>query len=394
MAFKAGAIVGDAILNTAKWTSGVGIVQKTSKKLGGVLTKLAKYGFMAVAAGMTAAIFQANKYQKEFRNVSTLTEQNTKDLQDMSLSLLSLDSQLGSTTQLTRSMYDAISAGAKPGKQAFEVIESSAKFAKAAMADNAASVRLLSATVNAYGKEAKTMAGEQLDAEAAADIFFKTIKLGVVTGEQLSSSIGDSIPLFASMKIPVEQLAAGMAAMTKQGVNAAQSTTQLNAIINAFLKPSSALTEVLKEQGYESGQAFIQSEGLAGALELLKTTTESGKFEMAELTRNIRAIKGVLALSGEGAKIFNETLEEMENAGGAVNTAFAKQEKTFFTLKNEMGKTAIIAGNIGKHFVDDIAGGAQSALEALNQFIVSGRALETFANIASKVGSKRSESYL
>jgi TP901 family phage tail tape measure protein len=386
MAFKAGAITGDAILDTSQWDRGVKRVGSSSKSLTGTLGRLAKIGFVAVAAGMTAAIYQANKYQKEFRNVSTLTDQNTKDLQEMSLGLLRLDSQLGSTTQLTRSMYDAISAGAKPGKQAFQVIESSAKFAKAAMADNAASVRLLSATVNAYGKDAKTMAGNQLDAEAAADIFFKTIKLGVVTGEQLSSSIGDSIPLFASMKIPVEQLAAGMAAMTKQGVNAAQSTTQLNAIINAFLKPSSALTEVLKEQGYESGQAFIQSEGLAGALELLKTTTESGKFEMAELTRNIRAIKGVLALSGEGARIFNETLEEMENAGGAVNTAFQKQEKTFATFRNEVGKTAIIVGNIGKHFVDDIAGGAQAALESLNQFLLSEEALKKFAKVASKVG--------
>jgi TP901 family phage tail tape measure protein len=386
MAFKAGAIVGDARLNTSNWDRGIKKVDSSSRGVTKILGNLAKIGFAAVAAGMGIAIFKANEYQKEFRNVSTLTDQNTKDLQEMSLGLLRLDSQLGSTTALTKSMYDAISAGAKPGKQAFEVVESSARFAKAGLTDNAAAVRLLSATVNAYGKEAKTLAGEQLNAEAASNIFFKTIKLGVVTGEQLSSTIGDSIPLFASMKIPVEELAAGMAAMTKQGVNAASSTTQLNAIVNAFLKPSTALTEILAEQGYQSGQAFVQAEGLSGILELLKTTTESGRFEMAELTRNIRAIKGVLALSGEGAKIFNETLKEMKTDSESVNIAFAKQEKTFATLKTEMGKTAIIAGNIGKHFVDDIAGGAQQALEALNQFILSQRGLEFFAEIAAKVG--------
>jgi len=384
--FKAGAIYADANLNTTNWDKGIKRVDSSSKSISGTLKTLAKVGFAAVAAGMTAAIYKANEYQKAFRNVSTLTDQTTGELQDMSLGLLRLDSSLGSTTELTRAMYDAISAGAKPGKQAFETVESAAKFAKAAMADNAASVRLLSATVNAYGSMVDKSGKKMYDSEKAANIFFKTIKLGVVTGEQLSATIGDSIPLFASMNIPVEQLASGLAAMTKQGVNSAEATTQLNAIVNAFLKPSTDLTKVLKEQGYESGQAFIQSQGLTGALDVLKTATESGKYETADLVKNIRGMKGVLALSGQGAEIYNDTLNEMADASGAVDTAFAKQEKTFATLKTELGKTAIIVGNIGKSFTDKIAGGAQSALEAINEFILGQKGLETFSNIAAKVG--------
>jgi TP901 family phage tail tape measure protein len=378
MPFKAGAITGEALLNTQSWDKGINKVNSSSKSITGVLGTLAKVGFGAVAAGMTAAVYQANEYQKEFANVSTLTSQNTKELQNMSISLLSLDSSLGSTRELTKSMYDAISAGAKPGKEALDTVASSAKFAKAAMADNAASVKLLSATVNAYGRDV-------INTEKASDIFFTTIKDGVITGEELAATIGQSIPLFASMKIPVEQLASGMAAMTKQGVSASESTTQLNAIVNAFLKPSTALTEVLEEQGYQSGQAFIQTEGLTGALDLLKTATESGKFETADLVKNIRGMKGVLALSGEGAKIYNETLKDMESAAGATNEAFGKQEKTFATLKNELGKTAIIAGNVGKAFVDKIATGAQSGLEAINEFILKGKGLDKISSVIAKI---------
>lgn len=381
MSFKAGAIVGEAILNTAKWTSGIGIVRATSKKALGAVKNLAKIGLAAVGAGMTAAIYQANEYQKEFSNVSTLTDQNTKALQEMSLGLLSLQSELGSTRDLTRAMYDAISAGAAPGKEAFDVITGAAKFAKAGVTDNAAAVKLLSATVNAYGKDAKTMSGDQLTAAAASDIFFTTIRDGVITGEELAATIGQSIPLFASMKIPVEQLASGLAAMTKQGVNSSEATTQLNAIVNAFLKPSEALSEVLADQGYQSGQAFIEAKGLTGALDLLKNATEGGGYEIADLTGNIRAMKGVLALSGEGAKIFKDTLDDMASASGAVDIAFGKQEKTFQTMKNELQKSSIIFGNIGKFFVDDIAGGAQEALESINSFITSGRALDTILPI-------------
>jgi len=377
--FDAGAVVGEAILKTGKWTSGVGVIKKTAKTVIGAAAKIAKIGFAAVTAGMTASIIQANKYQKEFANVSTLTNQNTEALQKMSLGLLSLDSELGSTRELTKSMYDAISAGAKPGAEALETITNAAKFAKAGLADNAASVKLLSAATNAYGRE-------NLSSEKAADIFFTTIKKGVITGEELAANIGNSVPLFASMKIPLDQLAGGMSAMTKMGVGAATATTQLNAIVSGFLKPSEALTEELKAQGFASGQSFIEANGLTGALELLnKATTENGK-EIAQLLPNQRAMKGVLALSGQGAIEYADALKAMEDSSGAVDTAFRKQEKTFATFKNELGKTSIIVGNIGKSFIDDIAVGAQEALESVNQFLVSGEGMRVFSEIAAKVG--------
>ena len=379
MAFDAGAVIGEATLKTAKWMSGVNVITKTSKTLVGVAKKVAKVGFAAVSAGMAASIVQANKYQKEFANVSTLTNQNTEALQKMSLGLLSIDSELGSTRELTKSMYDAISAGAKPGAEALQTITDAAKFAKASLADNAASVKLLSAATNAYGRE-------NLSTTKAADTFFTTIKKGVITGEELAGTIGQSIPLFASMKIPLEQLSSGMAAMTKQGVSASESTTQLNAIVNAFLKPSEALSKELEKQGFQSGQAFIKAKGLTGALDLLKDATASGKVEIASLTPNIRAMRGVMALSGQGAIEYAETLEAMEKSAGAVDTAFQKQEKTFATFKNEIAKTSIIVGNIGKSFVDDIAGGAQSALESMNKFLTSGEGLNAFSAIARKVG--------
>jgi TP901 family phage tail tape measure protein len=379
MSFDAGAVTGSAVLETAKWMSGIKLIEKTSKAVGGILKKGLAAGFAAVTAGMTASIIQANAYQKEFSNVSTLTDQNTEALQDMSLGLLSLDANLGTTRELTRSMYDAISAGAAPGQEALETVASSAKFAKAAVADNAASVKLLSAATNAYGRE-------NLASDKAADIFFTTIKQGVVTGEELAGTIGQSIPLFSSMNIPLEQLGAGMAAMTKQGVSASESTTQLNAIVSSFLKPSEALTEELEKQGFASGEAFIKQEGLVGAMDLLTTATKTGGKEMATLLPNIRAMRGAMALSDQGAVEFKDTMEAMADNSGVVDEAFKKQEKTMATFKAELGKTSIIVGNIGKFFLDDIVNGAQQALKAVNEFLTSGEGLLLFARIGEIVG--------
>ena len=47
---------------------------------------------------------------------------------------------------------------------------------------------------------------------------------------------------------------------------------------------------------------------------------------------NIRAQKGIFALTGEGAEIYNETLNEMVDVTGATNKAFGTQEKSSLNI--------------------------------------------------------------
>lgn len=381
MAFQAGAVVGEARLDTKGWTAGVGTVQKTSNALMGMLGPLAGLaGFAGVTAAIVAATKSANEYQKELTNVSTLVNGSTEDFQDMSRRILTMSGELGSATEITQGLYQAISAGASAGDEAFSVVETGAKFAKAALTDNLTAVDILTTAMNAYGKE-------NMSASRAGDLFFKTIEKGKINGAQLSAVIGQSIPIFASSGIAMEELTAGVAALTLQGVSASESTTQLNAIVNAFLKPSEALAESIQRQGYESGAALLKAEGLAGALALLEEETQGDAAAVAELVPNVRGMAGVMALSGEGGKNFTRILGDMKTAAGSVDVAFAKQEKTWETFKNTVGRTAIIVGNIGKAFADSIAGGAQRALESINAFLLSAEGLEFFAGIAEHVGA-------
>jgi hypothetical protein len=179
----------------------------------------------------------------------------------------------------------------------------------------------------------------------------------------------------------MEELTSGIAAMTKQGINAARATTQMNAMVTAFLKPSEAMTAALKEVGFESGDAFLQAEGLSGALKFLTEQSEGSSAKLATLTQNQRALKGVMALTGVGGEEFTRILDQMGNAAGSTQEAFDKQEKTFETLKASLGKVAIVTGNIGKHFVDRIAVGATEATERLLDFIMGSRGMEFVANI-------------
>lgn len=368
MAFKAGSVYAEAILDTAKWDKGLkGLADSAAK--GG---KLAAGAFVAA---MGVSIAKANEFQKSMSNVSTVIDTSVISTQDLTKQLLGLDPALGKTTELTDAMYQAFSAGADTASEAMATTVASAKFAGAALTDTATAVDVLTTASNAYGKDV-------VSTTQASDIFFTTIKQGKITGEQLSSTIGKSIPLFASLNIPLEQLGAGMAAMTKQGVNAAESTTQLNAIVNSFLKPSGEMTAALEAQGYASGSALLEAEGLSGALAFLEESTGGSKDELSKLLPSVEAVRGALALTGTGGEEFASIMEEMGNVAGATDEAFAKQEKTFETFRNQMDKVMIVSGNIGKFFVDDLAGGATEAAGAMLTFLTSASGMELVGNIA------------
>lgn len=376
MAFDAGAVIGRIALDTKKWVSGMKIVEKTSA--------VAKSTFKALKTGVTvaagaaatafaASVVQADKWQKSFANVSTLVDTAAVDVQGMSKELLGLDGSLGSAAELTDGLYQALSASVEPS-QAVKFVGESAQFAKAALVDTNTAVDVITTGLNAYGLEADK-------AGSISDKLFTVIKTGKTTGDELASTIGSSIPLAANMGISFDELGASIAIMTRQGISAAESTTQFNAVVNGFLKPSDNMAASLAEMGFASGEAAIESLGFKGALDKVAESTGGSKEELAKLFGNTRALRGALALTGKGAADFDEVLGQVTNSAGATQTAFEKQELTFETLKNQMGTISILAGNVGKTFVDELAVGASEAAGGMIDFILSGRAAEPIGKI-------------
>jgi TP901 family phage tail tape measure protein len=371
MAFKAGAVYGEAVLDTKKWNTGLKNMISGATKAAGAIAAV-------FVAGMTKSIMAADEFQQSMSNVATIVDDTAVSTQDLTMQLLQLDPALGTTTELTDALYQAFSAGAEDAEEAMDITIQAAQFGKAALTETEAAVDILTTAMNAYGTNV-------VDAQTASDLFFTTIKEGKITGDQLSSSIGQSIPLFASMNIGLDELSAGLATMTKQGISANEATTQLNAIVNSFIKPSDEMTAALQSIGFESGAAFIESEGLAGALEFLEQQTGGNADELSKLIPNIRGLKGIMALTGEGGDIFAETMIEMGDSVGATTEAFDKQEKTFDTFSAAMDKVQIVVGNIGKHFIDQIAVGATVGAQSMLQFIMSSEGMELVSQTVGTV---------
>ena len=344
MAFKAGSIIGEAILGVKKWNSGMNQMMKSTKIGITAITGV-------ISAGFVKSIQAVDEFEKAFANVTTLFDTAIVDADKMQKELFNLDARLGSAKDLTEGLYQAISASVEPTK-AIEFIGKAAEFAKAALIDTNTAVDVITTGLNAYGLEASK-------AVDISDQLFTVIKLGKTTGAELAATIGSSIPLAANLNIEFEELGASIAIMTRQGISAARATTQFNAIVSQLLKPSNELSEALLKLGFRNGEAAIQTLGLKGTLDALLSTTDGSKEALAKLFNNVRALKGVLALTGKGASDFEEILQEIEESSGATNEAFEKQRLTFETFNNSVDKLAISFGQEMLPVIDSFVSGLQ-----------------------------------
>lgn len=339
MAFDGGAVKAKVILDDSQYQKGAKGVAATNQKLTkgfGLMQIGAAAAATAIVAGFVSSVKKANEFQKAFSNVKTLLDEGVVDSKRMQKELLNLDARLGSSIDLTKGLYQALSASVEPAK-AVQFVGESAKFAKAALTDTYTAVDVLTTILNAYGMEAQ-------EVTRVSDVLFQTIKLGKVTGQELSSSLGKVIPTAATLGASVEELGAALAVMTKQGVQSFEAVTQLQAIFNAFIKPSTELEQAFEDFGVASGSALIQAEGLAGALEFLEKATGGNLEKMGQLLPNIRGMKGTFALTGKQIDNFRAALDAMNNSAGSTNTAFEKQELTFETLGNMIEKMQIRIG--------------------------------------------------
>jgi len=358
----------------------------------------------ALKAAFVDSIKSAAEFNSVFANVTTLVDTAIVNTDKMQKELLQLDNRLGSATELTKGLYQALSASIAPA-EAVKFVGEAAKFAKAALTDTETAVDVLTTTLNAYGFATS-------EVTHVSDVFFQTIKLGKITGEQLASTLGTVIPLAANLDVSIEELGAAMAVFTKQGINAANAATRINATMTAFLKPSQSMIAALKKLGFESGSqavkqlgglknavdAIIQVTGLSKkelegfqnemiqiqkeaknsqeetllmeeAFERLKESTGASKDAIAELFPNVRALQGALTLTGEGAKDFENILDSITNTAGSTDEAFEKQKLTFAAMQNSLNKTAIAFGNVFIPILEDAAKVIESLSESFRGFI-------------------------
>jgi TP901 family phage tail tape measure protein len=290
--------------------------------------------------GMRDVVKEAAEFQTEFANVTTLLDATTVDILGLRHELVGLDSQLGSSAQLSKALYQALSAGISAEKSV-EAVGSAAKFAKAALVDQFSAIDVGTTVINAYGMEV-----EQLD--EVYDILFKTIEQGKTTGVELSQSLGTIIPTAAALGVELPDLTAALATMTKGGIKTDMAVTGLRQALLSFLTPSEQAKRLAKDLRVELNSETIASKGLSRALGDLAKASEGNAEATAVFFDNVRALTAALALTGDQSEEYAKIQKVVWDYSGAVNIAFEKQIDTLEAqseaLSNAIGKWKTFIG--------------------------------------------------
>jgi TP901 family phage tail tape measure protein len=274
---------------------------------------------------------------EEVRTIDTAR----RTAEDIRTQILAVSDAIGQSSQdLAEGLYQTLSNQVVEAGEAFEFLAESAKLAKVTSATTGDAVNALSSVMNSYEKDVSELAH-------VSDTLFKTIELGRVRLGEIADIIGRVTPLTARLGITWEETAASIAVMTRQGVRADTSLTQLRAVVTRLIKPTDEIRAIFRKWGVEDGKQAIQTfGGLTGVLKKLMTETGESSAEMADLLRNVRAISGAFGIMTGNGEQMTEALDAITNSAGAASGAweqFAASDAQELTRNIEEFKNQLTA---------------------------------------------------
>jgi len=234
---------------------------------------------------------------KNIRNIGTLGVKNFREFTDEAIK--TSQAFPDSADKIAGALYNAISGGsikvtdgmADIG-EGMNFIETASKLAVAGLTDIDSAVVGLGANLNAYGEDV-TEAGKY------SDYMFNIVNSGVTSIEKLNTSMSNVVPTASAFGVSFDQVGGAIATMTKQGVQTAQATTQLRAVLVELAKPGAALKPIMEQAGVSLES--LRKEGLQ--VSLAKIGDEMGGLGLSatQVFSSVEAAGAVMALSGKNA---------------------------------------------------------------------------------------------
>lgn len=295
---------------------------------------MASRSVMKLRAEIGEGIAKAAAFERTMANVRTIVDESRYSVDALAVGILNLNPALGDATQLAEGLYEAISSGIAPEK-AVAFIETVARFSRGSLSDMASSVRLLTSVLNAYGIETER-------AEEVSDVLFTTVNLGVVRGQELAQSFGRVTPVAAALNVPLREVSALLSTLTRGGLDCDEAITALRATMMEFLNPSKAAREKAAELGVEIGATAVKTKGFTQAMIDLAKASKGDQEATAIFFDNVRALTGVLSLTGKQAGTLAEIMAVMNDETLTAGQSMLALEKQTATLSAQFDRSKTI----------------------------------------------------
>ena len=305
------AAIGRHQRNVGNYKSAFGGALKAAKSFGAGMI-----GVSAAISGVSRMLRAAKEASEEFESsfVTVLTLLDKAQIKEFGGMLEKgadqIIKQFGLEAEdVNKALFDAISAGVGAG-EAIEFLTAAAKLAVGGNAQLSDVVLGTTKIMNAYNLEAS-------DATKISQALFAAQKVGQTTVGELSASVGTATGIAQQAGISYDELLATFAVLTKRLKNTDETATAITATITALINPGKEAADVFKSVGIESGIAALRQNGLFETLVQIVGASEENVDVLTELIPNIRALKGVGALTAEALLEYDETMKLINDDTGA-----------------------------------------------------------------------------
>lgn len=337
-------------------------VQKAGEKVKNAGSGMTKKVTTPILATGVASAKMAIDFEDSMAKVSTIADATEIPMDDMQKEILDLSNQTRiSAEEIAQNVYDSISAGQKTG-DAVNFVSNSTKLAKAGFADAGAALDVLTTIMNAYGLKASEVTN-------VSDMLIQTQNLGKTTVADLASSMGKVIPTANAYGVSLDELCAGYAIMTANGVATAESTTYMNGMLNELGKSGTNVSETLKEKTGKTFKELMDSGmSLSDVLKIISDAATENNKSFSDMWSSSEAGKAGMILLGDSAENFNGVLEQMQNSAGATNTAFEKLDTNSTKIKKATNELRNDAIDFGTTLMEELAPIIENIAEKISEF--------------------------
>lgn len=292
------------------------------------------------------------EFEDAFTRIAAISNASAQDIENWRTQIMTLS---GATAQSPRDLAEALyflaSAGLKTS-QVFPALEASAQASAVGLGDVATIGRVVSQVLNAYAKTGIT-------ASKTTDILVAATRESTAETDQFGQTLGRLLPISARAGISFGELAGSLSSLSNIGLDVYEAATAMRAATQAIVAPGEKAANALDEIGLSAQDLLdaIHQKGLLGALQLLDRTIKGNTTSESEYLRtfrdiipNIRALTGVLGLTGQNAahvqEIFQKTTHATGDLGRALRTTQAGPAFQFRKALNDLRITGV---DIGTH---------------------------------------------
>jgi len=309
-------INGDASGLNKAMSSAQGKLKSFGSKLKGLGSSLQA---IAIPMGLIggAGVKMALDFDKSMTKIKALVGMSAAEVDKLGQHAKKMALETGVSSQEAGDALFFITSAGLDAKNSMEALEIATKAAASGLGETKTIADLATSAMNAYGSDT-------LNATAATDVLTAAVREGKLESSELAGAMGGVIPIASNMGVEFHEVGAAMAAMSRTGTNAATGATQLTAILASLKKPTDQAVQALSNMGMSTDQVqqSLAEDGLMATLEMLKNRTQEFGVDISSIFPNIRALKGVLDLTGAGMEDAKEIFDELSNSAGATAKAF------------------------------------------------------------------------